>query len=120
MLPDNVLLDIFDFYREDPAASRYRPDSFSDTWRWKTLIQVCRKWRWVIFGSSRRLDLRLVCTDKTPTRTLLDIWPPFYIAITRRYMVNEKSVGNVIAAVGHHDRVSHVSINAINGPAVYY
>ena len=28
-------------------------------------------------SQTRRLDLQLACTDKTPTRTLLDIWTPF-------------------------------------------
>jgi hypothetical protein len=115
MLPDNVLLEIFDFYREESEVDiriGFR------TWRWQALIQVCRRWRCVIFGSPRRLDLRVVCTDKTPTRTSLDIWPPFPISISCRYRVDEKSVENVIAAVEHgHDRISHISIN-MNGSAL--
>src|SRR6267142_179140 len=116
MLPDNVLLEIFDFYREDTTFSMHT--SWIYTWRWQALIQVCRRWRCVIFGSPRRLDLRVVCTDITPTRTSLDIWPPFPISISCRYRVDEKSVGNVIAAVEHgHDRISHISIEYINGSA---
>src|SRR6266850_5143254 len=117
MLPDNVLLDIFDFYREDPAGAIYIGWTYA--WRWKALIHVCRRWRCVIFGSPRRLDLRLVCTDRTPTRTSLDIWPPFPIAITCRFMVGKKSVENVMAAVEHgHDRISHIAINDINSSAL--
>jgi hypothetical protein len=72
----------------------------------------------VIFGSPRRLDLRVVCTDTTPTTTSLDIWPLFPISISCRY-TDEKGVENVIAAVEHGlDRILHISINAINGRAL--
>ena len=115
MVPDNVLLDIFDFYGAD-RVSVYPCDDFWRTWEWETLIQVCRRWRYVVFGSPRRLDLRLFCTDKTPTRTLLDIWPPFPITITCEY-TRWIGIGNVIAALEHHDRVSHVRITFIYGSA---
>ena len=117
MLPDDVLLEIFDFYREDPAFHTLIGSIY--TWRWQALIQVRRRWRCVIFGSPLRLDLQIVCTDRTPTRTSLDIWPPFPIIISCRYIVDEKSVENVIAAVEHgHDRISHISIEEINGSAL--
>ena len=114
VLPDNVLLEVFDFYREDTTFSVHT--SWISTWRWQALIQVCRRWRCVIFGSPLRLDLRVVCTDITLTRTSLDIWPPFPISISCRYRVDEKCVENVIAAVEHgRDRISHISIEYING-----
>jgi hypothetical protein len=117
MLPDNVLVEIFDFYREDTIFSIHANRIY--TWRWKTLIQVCRRWRCVIFESPRRLDLRIVCTDLTPTRTSLDIWPPFPISISCWYNVRMKSAENVVAAVEHgHDRISHISINCINRSAL--
>ena len=117
MLPDNVLLEIFDFYREAIISSIHA--SWINTWRWEVLIQVCRRWRCVIFESPRRLDLRIVCTSTTPTRTSLDIWPPFPISITSRYHVDEASVENIVAAFEHgHDRTSHISINNINGSAL--
>jgi hypothetical protein len=108
VLSDNVLLEIFDFYKDDIAF--YILNDLK-TWTWKTLIQVCRRWRCVIFGSPRRLNLRIVCTGTTPTRTSLDIWPPFPINIYCQYTVDEKSVENIIAAVEHgHDRISRISI----------
>ena len=117
MLPDNVLLEIFDFYRKD-TTSRVN-ESLISTWRWEALIQVCRRWRCVIFGSPRRLDLRVVCTKTTPTGTSLDIWPPFPIGIAFWDDVDEICVENIIAAVEHgHDRISHFSIEDIDGPAL--
>src|SRR6267142_7025099 len=102
MLPDNVLLEIFDFYREDPAFRTLIGSIY--TWRWQALIQVCRRWRCVIFGSPLRLDLRLVCTDTTPTRTSLNIWPPFPITICNWYGVDEKSVESEERRVGKECR----------------
>src|SRR6266850_2222614 len=117
MLPDDVLLEIFDFYREDPTS--HIKIGWIYTWRWQAMIQVCRRWRCVIFGSPLRLDLRLVCTDRTPTMASLDIWPPFPISIASWAVVGEKGVENIIAAVEHgHDRISHISINGINGSAL--
>ena len=68
MLPDDDLLEIFDFY---VIGSRDR---------WQTLVHVCRRWRSIVFGSPRRLNLRLVCSTNTPTVTL-DVWPPLPIVI---------------------------------------
>ena len=118
MLPDNVLLEIFDLYREDTTFAIHSDLIY--TWRWEALIQVCRRWRCVIFGSPRRLDLRVVCTHKTPTRTSLDIWPPFPIIIASLEEVNDHSVENIIAAFEHgRDRISNISTAyaSIDGPA---
>ena len=117
MLPDDVLLEIFDFYREDTTFSI--DNGWIYVWRWVSLIQVCRRWRWIIFGSPRRLDLRVVLTDRTPTRALLDIWPPFPISVACRSRVDERNVENFIAAVEHgRDRISQISIEEIEGPAL--
>jgi hypothetical protein len=117
ILPDNVLLEIFDFYKEDDMFSIRA--TWISTWMWKTLIQVCRRWRCVIFRSPLRLDLRLVCTDTRPTTTSLDIWPPFPISIDCWDGVNEKTVENVIAAVKHgNERISHISFDGFTGSAL--
>jgi hypothetical protein len=117
MLPDDVLLEIFDFYRMDPEVGFFCCSIY--LWRWQGLIQVCRRWRYVVFGSPLRLDLRVICTDRTSTRASLDIWPSFPINITcHSYRVDDKSVENIIAAVEHgHDRISHFSIEFITGSA---
>jgi hypothetical protein len=46
---------------------------------------VCRRWRSVVFQSPRRLNLRLLCTPKTPARDTLDIWPPLPLIIRDSY-----------------------------------
>src|SRR5579863_6893136 len=106
VLPDVVFLEIFDFYRKESKDPAVRTPIvwYSPSWRWKELVQVCRKWRHIIFGSPRRLDLRVVCT-KTTSTTSLDIWPFALIDIIcfPPYTVNEEGVANVIAVVERHD-----------------
>ena len=63
MLPDEVLLEIFDFYRKIPVYYSIRP-----VWTWHLLVHVCRRWRQIIFESPHRLDLQILCTEKTPVR----------------------------------------------------
>ena len=99
MLPDVALLEIFDFY------------VYQGPWMtaWHTLVHVCRKWRNVVFGSPRRLDLRLWCKASTPVRERLDVWPHLPIAIggNREW---EWGVDNLIAALKHNDRIFQIDI----------
>ena len=59
-LPDNVLLETFEFYLGKDAADLI--DDEYDYDGWQTLVHVCRRWRCVVFASPRRLDLKLHCT----------------------------------------------------------
>jgi hypothetical protein len=62
MLPDDVILAIFDFCVDEDRRTKEQIEG------WQTLVHVCRKWRSAIFESPRRLNLRLVCTSVTPAR----------------------------------------------------
>jgi len=115
MLPDNALLEIFHFYKDDVANQTHF------TWRWKTLTQVCRRWRHVVFGSPRRLDLRLVCTSMTPNGRLLDVWPPFPTIVLQASqfpVVGENGVKNLMAALECRDRLSGIYVFDIHGPVL--
>lgn len=72
-LPDDVLLEIFDYHRQ--AAAEFSP------WKWHWLAQVCRRWRSVVFTYPRRLDLRIVLTYKKPFRKTPKFWPALPIII---------------------------------------
>jgi hypothetical protein len=99
LLPDVALLEIFDAYiHEEDAFRRDRIEA------WQTLVHVCRKWRNVVFGSPRRLNLRLHCKASTPVREMLDIWPPLPIIIVV-YNADEWDKGNIISAFEHNDRI---------------
>ena len=93
MLPDVILLGTFDFYVNQSSMDK-----------WYTLAHVCRKWRNVVFGSPRRLNLRLYCTARTPVRETLDIWPPLPIVL-EVYSADTWDEGNIIAALKHNDRI---------------
>ena len=85
------------------------------------MAQICRRWRNIIFGLPWRLDLRVLCTNATPTRTSLGIWPPFPISVQCGHIhwaVDEKGSSNVIAAFEHSDRISDIDIININGSAL--
>jgi hypothetical protein len=74
VLPDDVLLEIFDFYMvmtRDPTDIEDRTDWKTMIEAWQLLVHVCRRWRSVVFGSPRRLNLQLYCTAETPARDTL-------------------------------------------------
>jgi len=123
MLPDYALLEIFHFYKDNEDFPNRI--SFTPVWKWETLTQVCRRWRRVVFGSPRRLDLRIVCTSTTPTSRLLDIWPPFPIVIIVSCPpfsilpeVDEDGVENLIAALKCRDRISEIRLFHVSGPVI--
>ena len=97
-------MEIFHFYKGEPEYT-YR-------WWWKKLTNVCRRWRDIIFASPRHLDVQLECTHRTPTRTSLDVWPPFPIAIyCEPKELDDEGQDNIIAALEHHDRVILIALN---------
>ena len=110
MLPDDVLLEIFEF-DFDLGGDLYGTE-------WIKLAHVRRRWRSVIFQSPRRLNLRLVCTPRTPARDTLDIWPPLPLIIRVKYKPSR--FDNVIAALEHNDRVCQINlVNLTYSPSGY-
>ena len=79
--------------------------------RWIRLAHVCRRWRSVIFQAPRRLNLRLICTDTTPARETLDIWPPLPLIIEGYHDWMKSAADNINAALEHNDRVCQISLN---------
>jgi hypothetical protein len=98
MFPDVALLRIFDFYLDK---------AWIDTWY--TLVHVCRKWRNVVFGSPRRLNLRLRCRASTPARETLDVWPLLPI-IVRGDGHRNWGMDSIVAALEHNDRVCAIDL----------
>jgi hypothetical protein len=100
MVPDDVLLEVFDFY---VAGDMYSKDKEA----WRTLVHVCRRWRSIVFGSPRRLDLQLVCTYKTPVRNTLDVWPALPLVIND-IGCQEEGMDNIIAFLKPSELVSRI------------
>jgi hypothetical protein len=113
MLPDVALLEIFDFYmnqaREEDAD--WPPTEIE---AWHTLVHVCRTWRTIILGSPHRLALRLFCTDKTPVKETLAVWPPLPIVIMQ--VGQPTQMDNIILALEHNDRVCQIDLMHVINP----
>jgi hypothetical protein len=99
MLPDVALLRVFDCYMEEAPSGLER---------WHILVHVCRKWRGVVFGSPRRLNLRLFCEARTPVRETLDVWPllPIIISVHRPQIWD---ADNIVAALERNDRICNLT-----------
>ena len=121
-LPDDVLLDIFDFCREDEDYTvrlsthcLWDRDSPWNSWKWHLLVHVCRRWRELVFASPRRLNLRIPCTRRTPVN--LGIWPALPIDVdddllsSRTQDVTQLEEDKILAALKHFDRVYHVRLS---------
>src|SRR5712672_2679619 len=109
ILPDEVLLEIFN---HDRLLALNHP--FSGPWKWQRLVHVCRSWRFLIFASPRRLELRLYYTYQKPVTRNLGCWPPFPIAISYPRFASSrplvpKDEDNVVAALMHRDRICEIN-----------
>src|SRR6267154_6383359 len=83
-LPDEVLLEVFDSYRQSISF-------YSHYWRekyaWFNLAHVCRRWRAVMFASSSRLDLIIIVGPEKPghIKTILSGPLPILIDYSHLY-----------------------------------
>ena len=100
-LPDDALLEIFKFY----------VDQINDEDAWHTLVHVCRKWRYVVFASPRRLHLELRYTNKSQVNKMLKVWPALPLVIDA-YITNSSWLGlaNIIAVLKCHHLVCRIKI----------
>jgi hypothetical protein len=113
-LPDDDLLAIFDFC---VFRSRYpgflRSDDHFDIKRkiewWQSLVHVSRRWRCLVFGSARRLNLRLVCVARMTARKSLDVWPALPLIVLGRSL----HVDDVIPELEHSDRISQIELSCM-------
>ena len=105
-LPDDVLLEIFNSHGYDYTYQEEREKV------WQKLVHVCRRWRCIVLGSPRRLNLQLVCTTRTPVRDMLDVWPAFPLIIESSGHPRG-SMDNIIVALGCTDRVHQISLRIV-------
>jgi hypothetical protein len=108
ILPDDVLLDIFDFCSyQDPYDSKQKTES------WQSLAHVCQRWRSLVFGSPRRLNLHLVCTSRTPVKDTLGVWPALPLLIWDDEG-RTKGLNNIVAALEQSDRVNEIRLGRVS------
>ena len=76
---------------------------------WQRLVHVCRRWRSVVFGSPLRLNLQLICTQTTPARDTLDVWPALPLCI-RCNPTPKECADNVLAVLECRNRVYQINL----------
>jgi len=109
ILPDDVLLVIFDFYINDFEDLDEKLPIKGRVGVW--LVHVCQRWRSVVLGSPRRMNLQLVCTPNTAVQEILDIWPAFPLVVHCHYVHYPLSgIDNILAALKYRDRVCKINI----------
>lgn len=99
VLPDDVLLSVFDCH----------VDEATDVEGWRTLVHVCRRWQNVVFGSSRRLHLRITLTNKSHVKEKLDVWPHLPIVVSG-YCDSASCLDNIKAALEYSDRICQIEL----------
>ena len=109
MLPEDVLLEIFDFYRLDAVK---QSEGLGPPWKWHRLAHVCRKWRHVLSMSPRRLDLRILCKPGAPIEKILASWPTLpLVAILDAGWKRERIPRNVMFALRRPDRLCQIDLH---------
>jgi hypothetical protein len=118
-LPDEILLDIFEFHtrRDKDMIEDMIKDNMENMDAWHALIHVCRRWRNIVMSSSCRLNLQLFCNERRPVKKLLDVWPAFPIVIWNSFHIYDLGVykDNIITALKHPDRVCEIAFWDIPG-----
>jgi len=105
MLPEDTLLEIFEFYQLDAMErSRGRP------WKWHRLAHVCRRWRYVVMVSPRRLGLQILCRSGAPIESILDSWPTLPLVVRYKGPKSKSLPKNIIVALRRPDRVCELDL----------
>jgi hypothetical protein len=100
ILSDDELLCIFDCYVAEAPNIEV----------WHTLIHLCQRWRNIVFGSPRRLNLRIACKSLRPVRKKLDVWPALPIVISAKFHSETRGLDNIKAAFELNERVSQIDL----------
>ena len=122
LLDDDSLLIIFFFCRpvildESEVYDTYQLAEGGEWNRerwWHRLIQVCRRWRYIVLESSFHLQVSLVCARGTPVADMLAHSPPVPLVID--HMDDEYNVlspedeKGILLALQHRDRGRRIRI----------
>ena len=112
VLPDDALLAIFDFcvvgYQDMAPADAMLFGRKRAIESWQSLVHVCRRWRCLVLGSPRRLNLQLCWTPRGTAMKSLDVWPALPLHIDG--FVTETSVDDVMAELEHSDRICIINL----------
>ena len=120
MLDDDSLLIIFSLSRPVILNETEADDKqilIGGEWKherwWYRLVQVCRRWRYLVFESASYLRLSLVCTRGTPVENMLAHSPSLPLVID--YLdqdcgLTAEEEEGIIFALQHRDRVHRIRL----------
>ena len=77
---------------------------------WQKLVHVCQRWRNIIYGSPRHLNLHLFCSSDTPLRENAG-WPEFPLILHYFIIPEDFDDLDVLRALEHPDRVHYIYID---------
>jgi len=105
ILPDDVLLEIFHFYLVSRRSAG-----------WRGLVQVCQRWRNLVFGSPLHLGVKLPCAARTSLGETLDVWPALPISVDQHLcsMLSQVECENLLAILELHQRVCEIDRTAVS------
>ena len=106
-LPDDVLLAIFDLYVfkcQDLHLLDVHQDKIES---WQSLVHVCLRWRGLVFGSPRRLNLQLYYNPRRSAEKILGVWPALPLLISG--CINP-TMDNFITELEHSDRICQIDL----------
>ena len=122
ILDNDSILIIFSFCRPavlDESETTYAEVLGGGKWNrerwWHRLIQVCRRWRYLLLDSAFHLQISLVCAPGTPVAYMLAHSPPSIPLIIDHFddeyedLTAEDEKG-IILALQHRDRLRRIRI----------
>ena len=112
-LLDEVLLEIFDFYRQDIVYQ------WKENHSWLDLAHVCRNWRAITYASSSRLHLGITVGPRKPVhiKTILSSHQALPILLDFKYLLRgmtASSIWRMRYALEHRDRVRNIVFRGTN------
>ncbi|KAI0284830.1 hypothetical protein BC826DRAFT_1054035 [Russula brevipes] len=111
-LPDDVLVFIFSLSRRAALRAHFISPV---VWEWMDLFHVCRRWRRLIFASSRHLRLQLVigCGVDRKLPRALDSWPWSALPISIWHVTSDSlspdEDNDVATALEYSDRICEIN-----------
>jgi len=103
-LNDDILLDIFNWYRLDER-------DWNNRLRWCKLSQVCQRWRCLIYESTFHLGMHIHCTNGTPIVDTLDHIPPLQLRVDYSNTLTRQDELGICQALRLHDRVRYLYLD---------
>ena len=108
ILPDDVLLEVFDAYRQDMELLPRYENIWNSKDGWFKLAHVCTRWRRLVLLSPTRLHVHLLFTPHRPSKvTMLTRLPSFPILVDYRATSGIESKENLAlaATISNRSRV---------------